>query len=214
MVRVFRVLVVTLALITVFTPAAHATSSKTLSDYLGATWRTVLELPKSQSPYYTTNYCIDIGGEGRNSVVVPFAPLGVDKLTCTVGPGARVFVSAFSSECSTAEARPYFGRNERELRKCAEKVDRKVKTPVVTLDGRNVAVQEVETALLNVIMPADNILEAPEGEAVKSVGHGWVALLPALRPGTHTIKLRTTGTYLDAPLDVRNTTTIIVKPGR
>ena len=50
-----------------------------------------------------------------------------------------------------------------------------------------------------------NLFGQPAGTQGLSVGHGWVALLHPLTPGTHTIVIDTAG----API----TTTIVVKPG-
>ena len=76
--------------------------------------------------------------------------------------------------------------------------------PSVTVDGRSVPVTEAETGLLHIVLPADNIFGLPAGATGLSVGHGWVALLHPLTPGTHTIVIHR------AP-DI--TTTIIVQPG-
>ena len=78
--------------------------------------------------------------------------------------------------------------------------------PSVTVDGQSVPVTEVETQLLHIVLPADNIFDLPAGTTGLSVAHGWVALLHPLTPGTHTIVIH----RADSP-DI--TTTIIVKPG-
>ena len=148
-------------------------------------------------------------------VVAPFAPvLNIPTLTCTVKPGTKIFVTALTSECSTLEAPPYFGSNEAELRTCARAVDAGVTRTDVTLDGEPVPVREVESGLLPLDLPADNIFGAPAGDGALSVAHGWVALLHPLTPGTHTITIDDEGTYLGGPLVLHNTTTIIVEPGR
>ena len=77
--------------------------------------------------------------------------------------------------------------------------------PTVTVDGKSVPVAEVETPLLNIVLPADNIFGQPAGTQGLSVGHGWVALLHPLTPGTHTIVIDTGAATI--------TTTIVVKPG-
>ena len=60
--------------------------------------------------------------------------------------------------------------------------------PTVTVDGKSVPVTEVETPLLNIVLPADNIFGLPAGgRQGLSVGHGWVTLLHPLTPGTHAI---------------------------
>jgi len=81
-----------------------------------------------------------------------------------------------------------------------------VKTaPSVTVDGRSVPVTEVETRLMNIVLPAGNLFGDPAGTTGLSVGHGWVAHLHPLTPGTHTIVGSGSASF---------TTTIIVKPGQ
>ena len=77
--------------------------------------------------------------------------------------------------------------------------------PGVTLDGRSVAVSEVETALLRVTLPPDNLFGLPAGTRGLSVAHGWVALFRPLPPGTHTI-------VITLPTQTI-TTTIVVRSG-
>jgi hypothetical protein len=117
-----------------------------------------------------------------------------------VKPGTKIFVAASSFECSTFEG----NGTTAELRQCARDADVQV-APTVTVDGRSVPVAEVETRLLNIVLPADNVFGQPAGTRGLSVGHGWVTLLHPLTPGTHTIVIDI-GTS-------RTTTTILVKRG-
>ena len=116
-------------------------------------------------------------------------------------PGTKIFVAASSFECSTFEGN---GATEDELRACARRTDVQV-APTVTVDGKFVPVAEVETRLLNIVLPADNIFGLPAGTAGLSVAHGWVALLHPLTPGTHAIVIRNGASTI--------TTTIVVQPG-
>ena len=174
--------------------------------YLGDLWETVLETPTAENPFAGGNPCVDLG-----PVVAPLSPF-FTSIECTVKPSERLFVSAFSSECSTFEAPPYFGNDEAELRACARDVDAGLAPPTVTVDGTPVPVSEVETELLLIHLPKDNIFGVSGSSARKglSVGHGWVASLGRLSPGTHEIVIHVVGTYLGNPLDFTNTTTINV----
>jgi hypothetical protein len=195
--RITRIALLTAIALFAAAPAASAVPSKKLDDYLAALWTTVLETPSAQNPFGaggTAFACLDLGG-----TVAPFAPGGVE--SCTVKPGTKVFIAASSFECSTFEGN---GTTEAQLRTCARLSDVQV-APTVTVDGKSVPVAEVETPLLNIVLPADNIFGQPAGTQGLSVGHGWVALLHPLTPGTHTIVIDTAG----API----TTTIVVKPG-
>jgi hypothetical protein len=178
-------------------PVAGAVQAHKLDDTLAATWTTVFQTPSAQSPFGTGGSAfawIDLGG-----TVAPFAPAGVE--SCTVKPGTKIFVAAASVECSTFEGN---GTTEAELRECALETDVQV-PPTVTVDGEPVPVTEVETRLLNIVLPADNIFGLPAGTTGLSVAHGWVALLQPLTPGTHTIVIQTGSSTI--------TTTIVVSPG-
>jgi hypothetical protein len=195
--RITRIALVTAIALFAAAPAASAVPSKKLDDYLAALWTTVLETPSAQNPFGAGGSafaCLDLGG-----TVAPFAPGGVE--SCTVKPGTKVFIAASSVECSTFEGN---GTTEAELRTCARESDVQ-DAPTVTVDGKSVPVAEVETPLLNIVLPADNVFELPPGTQGLSVGHGWLALLHPLTPGTHTIVIDTG----EDPI----TTTIVVKPG-
>jgi hypothetical protein len=162
-------------------PAASAAPAPTKFDAdLTALWTTVLETPSAQNPFGDGGAafaCWNLGG----GTVAPFGPGDVP--SCTVKPGTKIFVAAHSVECSTFEGN---STTEAELRACAEQMD--VQTaPSVTVDGHSVPVREVETPLMNIVLPADNIFGLSAGTTGLSVGHGWVAHLDPLTPGTHTI---------------------------
>ena len=59
---------------------------------------------------------------------------------------------------------PYFGSNEAELRTCARAVDAGITRTDITLDGEPVPVREVESGLLHLDLPADNIFGAAAGD--------------------------------------------------
>jgi hypothetical protein len=181
-----------------FATAASAAPAPTKIDAdLTALWTKVLETPSAQNSFGTGGAafgCWNIGG----GTVAPFGPSVIP--SCTVKPGTEIFVAASSFECSTFEE-PEF-TTDAQLRACAKQMD--VQTaPSVTVDGQSVPVKEVETRLMNIVLPADNLFGLPTGTTGLSVGHGWVAHLDPLTPGTHTIVGSGSATF---------TTTIIVKP--
>ena len=76
----------------------------------------------------------------------------------------------------------------------------------VTLDGQPVPLAKVQTGLLQIQLPEDNIFGLTgQARSGSSVADGWVAILRALSAGQHTIRLHAEGTINS---DV--TTTIIV----
>ena len=200
LISVFRLVpVLLLAAVTLgfaATAASAAPAPTKIDADLTALWTKVLETPSAQNSFGTGGDafgCWNLGG-----TVAAFGPNGIP--SCTVKPGTKIFVAAHTVECSTFEGN---GTTEAELRTCAEQTD--VQTaPSVTVDRHSVRVTEVETRLMNIVLPADNIFNLPAGELTGlSVGHGWVAHLDPLTPGTHTIVGSGSATF---------TTTIIVKP--
>src|SRR6185437_12253396 len=173
--------------------AIHASGSRSARSSCASK---VLETPSAQNSFGSGGAafaCWNLGG-----TVAPFGPSGVP--SCTVKPGTKILVVASSNECSTFEE-PNL-TTEAELRACAEQAD--VQTaPSVTVDGHSVPVKEVETRLMNIVLPADNLFGLPAGTTGLSVGHGWVVHLTPLTPGTHTIVGSGSATF---------TTAIIVKP--
>src|SRR5262249_10775188 len=112
--------------------------------------------------------------------------------------------AASSFECSTfpGDTNPT-SPTEAALRACAEQND--VQTaPSVTVDGRSVPVTEAETGLLHIFLRGNNIFGLPAGSTGLSFGHGWVARLHPIIPGTHAIVGSGSSTF---------PTTIIVRPG-
>jgi hypothetical protein len=194
--RLVRILLIAAVVLFAAAPSAGATPTKKLGAQLGALWTAILQTPSAQNSFGT-------GGEAfgcwsLDGTVAPFGPTGVS--SCTVKPGTRILVATNSVECSTFEAN---GTTDAELRTCARQGDLE-SAPAVTVDGRVVQVREVETALLEITLPADNVFGAPAGTEGLAVAHGWVALLNPLTPGSHRIVI----TIDSKPI----TTTIVVIP--
>jgi len=208
MVRLTHVVLAVVIAIGASAAPADAAPSKRLPAELGALWTTVLQAPAATNPFTGGDPCIALGGR----IVSPFA--GGAEFTCTIRPGTRLLVVGWSSECSTVEEAPFHGDDEVSLRACARNADAGLQTPTVTLDGRPVHVTEVETALLDFVLPAGHIFDPalPAGTAGESVGHGWVVLLHPLPPGSHVIHIENEGMYLGRPFTAVNTTMIEVVP--
>jgi hypothetical protein len=148
---------------------------------LGDLWTTVLETPTPDNPF---------GGGGPQCVVLGgniVAPLGGGSFTCTVKAGTRIFIAAWTTECSTFEGN---GTTEAELRACAVAADAGI-TATVTINGEPVPLTSVETGLLTIHLPEDNIfgLKGAERNGL-SVAHGFVYLTDPLAPGTYIIEGR------------------------
>jgi hypothetical protein len=185
------------AAVFVTAPIASASPGSKLDNNLAALWTTVFETPSSQNSFGTGGAAFACWDLGRT--VAPFAPASVE--SCTVTVGTKLFVIGSSFECSTFEGN---GTTEADLRACARASDVKV-APPISVDSQAVAVAEVETPLLGIVLPTDNLFGLPAGTTGLSVAHGWVTLLQPLTPGTHTVVIGPSGSSI--------TTTIVVKTG-
>ncbi|HKE75719.1 MAG TPA: hypothetical protein VKB57_19015 [Acidimicrobiales bacterium] len=157
---------------------ASATPAKKAPETLAALWTTVLVTPTAQNPFGTgapSTACWTLG-----RTLAPLGPVSVD--SCSAGTGSPLFITGSSVECSTFEGN---GTTEAELRACAREFDLKT-APSITFDGRPLTVLEVETALMQITLPADNFLGVPAGPGT-SVAHGWEAQVNPPPPGTHTV---------------------------
>jgi hypothetical protein len=169
-----------LAAVTFCLVASSASAAPTnLGKTLGNLWTTVLETPTPDNPF---------GGGGPQCIVVGgkiVAPFGGGSFTCTVKAGTRIFIAAWTTECSTFEGN---GTTEAELRACAVAADAGV-TATVTINDEPVPLTSVETGLLTIHLPQDNIfgLKGAERNGL-SVAHGFVYLTDPLTPGTYIIE--------------------------
>jgi hypothetical protein len=211
--RLARVLLAVVLGVVVTAPAASAAPhheswpapDRDLATLLGELWETVLKTPVPENPLAAGEpWCVDLDG-----AVAPFTLDPAAVPTCTVDVGTEIFVAALSVECSTVEEPPFYGGNEAELRQCVRDLDVLQGDLTVTVDGEPVPLTLVESPLLRLDLPEDNLLGVPAQQAL-SVASGLVALLQPLPPGTHEIVTTGTGTVLG---DFTNVTTIVVQPG-
>ena len=108
--------------------------------------------------------------------------------TCTVKAGTRIFIAAWTTECSTFAGDTGGGTNEAELRANAVAADAGI-TATVTINDEPVPLSAVETGLLTIHLPQDNVfgLKGAERKGL-SVAHGFVYLTDPLTPGTYVIE--------------------------
>jgi len=180
MARLARALLLVAVTFCLVAPSASAAPTN-LGKTLGNLWTTVLETPTPGNPF---------GGGGPQCVVLGgkiVAPFGGGSLTCTVKAGTRIFIAAWTTECSTFERN---GTTEAALRACAVGADEEV-TATVTINGEPVPLSSVETGLLTIHLPQDNIfgLQGADRNGL-SVAHGFVYLTDPLAPGTYVIEGR------------------------
>ena len=179
MARLARALLLVAVTFCLVAPSASAQTS--LGGTLGDLWTTALETPTPDNPFGGGGpQCFVLGG----NIVAPF---GGGSFTCTVKAGTRIFIAGWTTECSTFEGN---GTTEVELRACAVAADAGVKA-TVTINGEPVPLSSVETGLLTIHLPQDNIfgLQGADRNGL-SVAHGFVYLTDPLAPGTYVIEGR------------------------
>ncbi len=204
--RLTRILLLVAVALCLGAPTAGAKAAPPLDPNLEALWKTVLQTTSTLNSYGTGGLAFACWN--LNGTVAPATPAPTGVPECKVAPGTKIFVQT-SFECSTFPGDdnppPPSPWTEAQLRDCARGKDVKV-APKVKVDGKSVKATEVETPLMNILLPEDNILGLPEGERDgQSVAHGWVTLLDPLTPGTHTIEIDKRG---NAP---KITTKIVVQ---
>jgi hypothetical protein len=200
--RLTRTLLLAAVTFCLIAPSASAAPG---GELLGDLWTTLLETPGAENPFNTGEpSCVDL----RGNTVAPFMPAGFppQDFTCTVRRGTKIFVAGSTFECSSFVPGDHvgFGTTEAELRECARQHD--AQAPAVTVDGRSVSTTAVETRLLRIHLPRDNVFGVTGADRRgRSVAHGWVVLLKRLARGTHTIRIEVENE------EATITTTIIVK---
>ena len=178
MARLARALLLVAVTFCLVAPSASAAPTN-LGKTLGNLWTTVLETPTPDNPFGGGGpQCFVLGG----NIVAPF---GGGSFTCTVKAGTRIFIAAWTTECSTFEGN---GTTEAALRACAVAADAGVKA-TVTINGEPVPLSSVETGLLTIHLPQDNIFQLKGADRNGlSVAHGFVYLTDPLTPGTYIIE--------------------------
>jgi hypothetical protein len=174
-------LVLTVAGLGLVAPPAGA-APQNLTGILGDLWTTVLELPRTDNPFASGDPCVEL----RGNIVAPISGGGVAE--CTVRHGTKILFSGWTTECSTFEGN---GTTEAELRTCAQDTDAEI-SPSATFNGEPIQLSSVETKLLRISLPEDNIMKFlyPDREfdlTGLSVAHGYEYLTQPLKRGKLTI---------------------------
>ena len=138
-----------------------------------------------------------LGERNRMAFIgTPVLPAGSPRVAIpvTVRPGTSLFVPIITVECSEAEAVPFHGDGETELRACANGLLDLVSDPYAEIDGRPVkdpGAYRVDSPLFRYgPLPEDNFLGLPPGTQSDSVGAGYFLLLQPLSVGEHRIVVR------------------------
>jgi hypothetical protein len=175
-----------------------------LADYKGLTpgeWLAVWWQEVFATSIEAGRHPLITGGAfgGNNGIVFlggPVVPAGSPKATIrvTIPVGTHLFVPIITVECSVAEAPPFHGEDESELRTCANGLLDEASGLDVKIDGRpvtNPGAYRVETPLFRYgPLTADNALGLPPATQSDAVGAGYALLLPPFSAGGHRIAIR------------------------
>ena len=168
----------------------------TRDEWLAVWWQDVFATPIEAG----SHPLIGGGAFGGNDRTVflgaPVVPAGSQKVTIpvTIPAGTHVVVPIITVECSVAEAPPFHGEDEAELRACADGLLDLASAPEATIDGRPVndpGAYRVESPLFRYgPLVAGNVLGLPPGTQSDAVGAGYVLVLPPFSVGVHWMTVR------------------------
>jgi len=170
----------------------------TYGDWLAVGWQEVFAI----APDNGRHPLITGGAVGLNNRMVqlsaPIVELGADTVTIpvTIPYGHYLSVGMISVECSVAEAPPFHGENEADLRACANGLLDMVSIPdlYVAIDGRPVkdpgAYRTDSPRFRYGPLPEGNYLQLAPGTQSDAVAAGYGVLLSPLGVGVHKIVVR------------------------
>lgn len=165
----------------------------TYGDWSAAWWQWVLSIPAPTNPLNDTSGANCAAGQSSGPVFfIVGSFVGTVTRTCTVPRNKAIFFPIINTECSTAEAPPFHGDNEAELRTCAggfgDALD--VGSLKVTIDGRKVhrlKDHRAPSPVFHFTLPTEDILGV-DATVGSSVSDGYYVMLEPLKPGDHTIQ--------------------------
>lgn len=184
-------------------PPAQNLFGMTLGDWSAAWWQWVLAIPAANNPAADASGAkcgVDQGSGPVFFLTGNFTSAAtLDRTECQVPAGRTLVFPIINTECSTLEAAPFYGANEKELRACAAASMDGINpaTLVLTVDGvavPNLYQLRAQSPVFTFHLPANNIIALKTGKKVgisgnsgMSVSDGIWAMLQPLPPGPHTI---------------------------
>uniref|UniRef100_C6DZD2 Putative signal peptide protein n=1 Tax=Geobacter sp. (strain M21) TaxID=443144 RepID=C6DZD2_GEOSM len=169
----------------------------TMGDWSAAWWQYVLQIPAATNPAADTtgaNCSVDQLTGPVFFLTGNFTSNASVTRNCTVPAGKTLIIPIINTECSTLEAAPFNGSNEKELRFCAAlgMDGASVSSLQLIVDGKpmkNLQAYRVQSPVFNFHLPVGNILGLTNSteDTGSSVSDGYWAAVPPLSPGAHTI---------------------------
>ena len=175
-------------------------------------WQWAVSMPEDINPSFdpTGERC----GYGQSGPVF-FLPasFGGEALerTCVVAEGTAIYVDAASTECSTVEPPPFFGRTEDELRACASATLDQATDYQASVNGQDVAdldTYRTGSPLFTLTFPENNIFGVEPGVA-QAVSETYSFIIAPPPPGEYEIVVSTM--YVGDPQLYSMTVNLIVQ---
>lgn len=165
-----------------------------LGDWSAAWWQYVLAIPAVDNPAADSTGA-KCGVDQANGKIFFLTGNFTSDTTvtrnCSIPAGRTLIIPIVNTECSTVEAPPFFGANEKDLRVCAptgmDGVD--LSSLTLIIDGKpvkNLADYRAQSPVFTFYLPAGNIFGLPEGPG-SAVSDGFWAIVPPLSSGSHTV---------------------------
>lgn len=206
-VRVFMAIALAGLLVSPATASAQAHSSNgaqarlskgkfrglSYGEWLAATWQAALFTPIKGHRHPWINGGALMVGDRVVAPSAPVVPLGTPRIRIpiTIEPGTPLSLGIIGVSCSVAEAWPFHGEDEAELRACANGLLDSAQDLSAVIDGRRVANVEAYRTTSPMFrygpLPANNFLGLPAGTLSDSVTAGYGMLVAPLSVGVHRI---------------------------
>ena len=155
-------------------------------------WANALETPVPENPLTGNgDPCIKLAPHVLGPAFIPEG-----EISCTVRPGTFIFAITFTSECSDAEAPPFFGATPRARRACAIAADDGITTNEIVIDGKtyDVSRHRVQSFDRKVRLPEDDLFGV-DADRLRFTADGWAPLIAPLKPGHHTVAFHVIGEF-------------------
>ncbi len=185
-------------------PPDATVGGMSVGEWTAQAWQWQLSFPLASNPVLdATGERCALGQTGPVFFLLP-PPVVADASQprdvtrrCTVPTGVALLVPLLTTECSTVEAPPFFGRDETELRRCAAaNIDAApaqiLATLALTVDGQNVVDLRRYLATsphFTFYVPSDNLLHLAGPTVADAVSDGYWVLLAPLPTGDHQIAI-------------------------
>jgi hypothetical protein len=161
-----------------------------LGEWVVRSWQWTLSLPEEIYPGFTPDGTGCGYGQSGPVFFLPssFVPDPTIRFECTVPAGTAILMPVGGIECSTVEPTPFFGRDEAELRSCAEGHFAAIVAVEASINGEpvpNLDQYKVASPAFSVTFPEGNFYGVEPGVAMMAaVDYAFIFAAP---PGEYEI---------------------------